>query len=81
MSSATAWAFEDIAWLVGHSGSNTTERVYRKQLRPVIDAGAEAMDEIFSDGDAADELTQVGVALGLAPREPNRAALTCLDLS
>ncbi|MFE5521257.1 tyrosine recombinase XerC [Streptomyces virginiae] len=40
---------EDIARLVGHSGSNTTERVYRKQLRPVIEAGAEAMDEIFSD--------------------------------
>ncbi|MER6203282.1 tyrosine-type recombinase/integrase [Streptomyces sp. NPDC001586] len=39
---------EDIARLVGHSGSSTTERVYRKQLRPVIEAGAEAMDEIFS---------------------------------
>lgn len=48
---------EDIARLVGHSGSNTTERVYRKQLRPVIEAGAEAMDEIFSDGGAADDPT------------------------
>ncbi|MDX3540901.1 site-specific integrase [Streptomyces sp. MB09-01] len=44
---------EDIARLVGHSGSSTTERVYRKQLRPVIEAGAEAMDEIFSDKDGA----------------------------
>ncbi|MGW7033339.1 site-specific integrase [Streptomyces xanthophaeus] len=42
---------EDIARLVGHSGSSTTERVYRKQLRPVIEAGAEAMDAIFSEKD------------------------------
>ncbi|MEU3353781.1 tyrosine-type recombinase/integrase [Streptomyces sp. NPDC037389] len=40
---------EDIARIVGHSGSATTEMVYRKQLRPVITAGAEAMDEIFAD--------------------------------
>jgi integrase len=39
---------EVIARVVGHSGSSTTERVYRKQLRPVIADGAEAMDEIFS---------------------------------
>ncbi|WP_327167964.1 site-specific integrase [Streptomyces subrutilus] len=38
---------EAISRLVGHSGSNTTERVYRKQIRPVITEGAEAMDEIF----------------------------------
>jgi integrase len=38
---------EAIARVVGHSSSNTTERVYRKQLRPVISEGAEAMDEIF----------------------------------
>lgn len=38
---------ESIARLVGHSGSNTTERVYRKQLRPVITEGAEVMDDIF----------------------------------
>ncbi|MFF3751269.1 tyrosine recombinase XerC [Streptomyces sp. NPDC002018] len=38
---------EVIARVVGHSGSGITERVYRKQLRPVISDGAEAMDEIF----------------------------------
>ncbi|MER5917765.1 site-specific integrase [Streptomyces sp. NPDC001982] len=44
---------EVIARLVGHNGSGTTERVYRKQLRPVISEGAEAMDDIFGDdGDA-----------------------------
>ncbi|MFA7763385.1 tyrosine-type recombinase/integrase [Streptomyces sp. NRRL S-448] len=31
---------EAISRLVGHSGSNTTERVYRKQIRPVITEGA-----------------------------------------
>ncbi|MCL6300484.1 tyrosine-type recombinase/integrase [Streptomyces kronopolitis] len=41
---------EVIARVVGHSGSSTTERVYRKQLRPVITDGAEAMDTIFRDG-------------------------------
>ncbi|MEV8535026.1 site-specific integrase [Streptomyces sp. NPDC051211] len=44
---------EVIARIVGHSGSNTTERVYRKQLRPVIAEGAEVMDEIFSGGEGA----------------------------
>ncbi|MFF5675293.1 tyrosine recombinase XerC [Streptomyces hygroscopicus] len=42
---------ERIALLVGHSSQATTEAVYRKQLRPVITQGAEAMDVIFS-GDA-----------------------------
>ncbi|MFC9338811.1 tyrosine recombinase XerC [Streptomyces sp. NPDC057020] len=42
---------EVIARVVGHSGTQTTETVYRKQIRPVITEGAEAMDEIFkSDG-------------------------------
>lgn len=39
---------ERIALLVGHSSQTTTEAVYRKQLRPVITQGAEAMDEIFA---------------------------------
>ncbi|WP_455362602.1 site-specific integrase [Streptomyces sp. SYSU K21746] len=39
---------ERIALLVGHSSQATTEAVYRKQLRPVITEGAEAMDEIFA---------------------------------
>ncbi|WP_426501263.1 tyrosine-type recombinase/integrase [Streptomyces sp. D54] len=40
---------ERIAMLVGHSSQTTTEAVYRKQLRPVITQGAEAMDEIFAE--------------------------------
>ncbi|WP_409470646.1 site-specific integrase [Streptomyces sp. HC307] len=40
---------ETIALLVGHSSQATTEAVYRKQLRPVIAKGAEAMDDIFAE--------------------------------
>ncbi|MGW6362376.1 tyrosine-type recombinase/integrase [Streptomyces sp. NPDC055092] len=42
---------ESIARVVGHSTSSKTERVYRKQIRPVISEGAEVMDEIFRTGD------------------------------
>lgn len=39
---------EDISRLVGHAaGSAVTETIYRKQLRPMLLQGAEAMDEIF----------------------------------
>jgi site-specific recombinase XerD len=40
-------AIERIADLVGHSTPNTTQTIYRKQLRPVITQGAEAMDAVF----------------------------------
>jgi hypothetical protein len=41
-------AVEDIARLAGHAGgSEVTETVYRKQIRPVLLEGAEAMDRIF----------------------------------
>ncbi|MER6510577.1 site-specific integrase [Nonomuraea sp. NPDC001636] len=39
---------EDIARLVGHSGTAVTEAVYRKQIRPVLLQGAAAMDTIFA---------------------------------
>ena len=38
---------EEIARLAGHSNTRTTEVVYRRELRPVLTAGAEAMDRIF----------------------------------
>ncbi len=38
---------EDISRLVGHSSTAVTEAVYRKQIRPVLQTGAEAMDRIF----------------------------------
>ncbi len=45
---------EEVSRLVGHSGTHVTELVYRKQLRPVIQTGARAMDALFAD-QAADE--------------------------
>jgi integrase len=41
---------EEIAHLVGHSNTSTTETVYRMELRPVISTGAEIMDDIFGIG-------------------------------
>ncbi len=38
---------EQISRLVGHSGTTTTETICRKQIRPVIVHGADAMDRIF----------------------------------
>jgi len=38
---------EEIARLAGHSSSRTTEVVYRRELRPVLTTGAEAMDRLF----------------------------------
>ena len=32
---------------VRHSNSRTTEVVYRRELRPVLTTGAEAMDRLF----------------------------------
>jgi integrase len=46
---------ETIALLVGHSSQATTEAVYRKQLRPVITKGAEAMDDIFAEDQEGEE--------------------------
>jgi integrase len=40
---------EQISRLVGHSGTATTETIYRKQIRPVIVHGADVMDRIFED--------------------------------
>jgi integrase len=48
-SSDNGTAIEEISRLVGHSSSNVTETVYRHQIRPVITAGAEAMDKIFAN--------------------------------
>jgi integrase len=38
---------EEIARLVGHSSTRTTEVIYRKELRPVINTGATIMDRLF----------------------------------
>jgi integrase len=38
---------EEIARLAGHSNTRTTEVIYRRELRPVLATGAEAMDRLF----------------------------------
>jgi integrase len=45
---------EKIARLVGHSSTSTTERVYRHQIRPVVQGGAEVMDRLFVKPDNPD---------------------------
>ena len=46
--SATGTPVEEIARLAGHSSTRTTEVIYRRELRPVLTRGAEAMDAILS---------------------------------
>jgi site-specific recombinase XerD len=44
---------EEISWLVSHKSTVVTELVYRKQIRPVLQGGADVMDRIFGrDQDA-----------------------------
>ena len=38
---------EHVSRLVGHSGTTTTETIYRKQIRPVMVHGPDVMDRIF----------------------------------
>jgi integrase len=38
---------EEIARLAGRANTRTTEVVYRRELRPVLTTGAEAMDRLF----------------------------------
>ena len=40
-------SIEEIARLVGHASTRTTEVVYCRELRPVITTGAEVIDEVF----------------------------------
>jgi integrase len=42
--SAGGTPVEEIARLAGHSSTRTTEVVYRREPRPVLTRGAEAMD-------------------------------------
>jgi len=45
--SSSGVSIEDISHLVGHASTNVTEKVYRKELRPVLRRGASAMDDLF----------------------------------
>jgi integrase len=52
-------AIEQIARLAGHASSHVTETVYRQELRPVLQEGAEVMDRLFGgvNGDPAERMT------------------------
>ena len=39
---------EEIARLAGHTNSSTTELIYRHQLRPIMEKGAQTMDTLFN---------------------------------
>jgi hypothetical protein len=45
--SSDGMPLEDIADLVGHQGTLTTETVYRKVIVPELRRGAEVMDRLF----------------------------------
>lgn len=53
--SASRIPVEEIARLVGHSSTATTELVYRKELRPVITEGAAAVSKLFTSASTPDE--------------------------
>ncbi|OKI13131.1 hypothetical protein A6A08_16780 [Nocardiopsis sp. TSRI0078] len=44
-------SIEEISLLVGHDGTDTAERVYRHQLRPIRRSAAKAMDEVLDGAD------------------------------
>jgi len=46
-SSAGGVPVENIARLVGHDRTATTESVYRHEIRPALTQGTEVMDKIF----------------------------------
>ena len=45
--SSSGMPIEDISHLVGHASTSVTEKVYRKELHPVLNRGAAAMDDLF----------------------------------
>jgi integrase len=59
---------EQISRLVGHSGTSVTEHIYRKQIRPVINDGATAMDRLFPGR------TRQSLRLTLSGRQLDRTA-------
>jgi hypothetical protein len=60
---------ERISRLVGHSSTVTTETIYRKQIRPVIEHGADVKDRIFPTGTDRDAWL-LSTGTGQVRREP-----------
>ena len=75
---------EEIARLVGHSGTTVTELVYRHQLRPVIQTGATVMDRLFAsaavrDGSHADSHSAAPQGRSIAEPATGKSILTRHD--
>ncbi len=74
-------ALEDIFRLVGHaSGSAVTEKIYRKQIRPILLAGAETMDDIFpatGSHPVTQVVTQLAGRRALKRKKPPLEPTTC----
>jgi integrase len=60
---------EEISRLVGHSSTSVTELVYRHQIRPVIQTGAAAMDDLFGGKPTQPEKKPEGEPPGEEPPE------------
>ena len=61
-------SIEEIARLVGHASTRTTEIVYRRELRPVITTGAEIMDQLFTETQSPPHPDQDSHAQAADPR-------------
>jgi hypothetical protein len=70
---------EEITRIAGHSSTRTTEVVYRRELRPILTTGAEAMDRLFGPNRCTADLMAVAIrsAVGVSDgcsAEANSAA-------
>ena len=77
--SSSGVPIEDISHLVGHASTDVTEKVYRKELRPVLTRGARAMDALFDE--SAREMNQAvswAVRSGESLRGTNRQGVTLM---
>jgi integrase len=63
---------EIISHLVGHSSPRTTEKAYRKELRPVLTRGARAVDASFKPkrDRLASRVTQMACSGALFDQRP-----------
>jgi hypothetical protein len=53
-------SIEDISRLVGHASTVVTEKVIRKELRPVLTRGAETLDLVFKSEPVDRQVTDSG---------------------
>jgi integrase len=69
-------SIEEIARLVGHASTRTTEIVYRRELRPVITTGAEIMDQLFTQTQSPPQPDRDPHNQAADARRPDRSSLS-----